>query len=72
MQIKLKRLTNGQLVTLDTELGSGGEGKIYAVSQEPSLVAKIYHQPKNWYGDKLKVMLANPPDDPTALHWSFD
>ncbi|MBC6472057.1 MAG: PD40 domain-containing protein [Hormoscilla sp. GM102CHS1] len=71
----LQRQSNGQLITLDnrSELGAGGEARVFAVSGEPSLVAKVYRQPKQMHGHKLAAMLANPPDNPTASqgHMSF-
>lgn len=76
--MQLKRLSNGEIITLDAELGGGGEGKIYEVRKEPSLVAKVYHQGKNTNEDKLKVMFANPPQDPpssqnhVSIAWTVD
>jgi len=71
----LQRQSNGQLITLDngSELGAGGEARVFAVPGEPSLVAKVYRQPKPMHGHKLAAMLANPPDNPTASvgHMSF-
>ena len=66
--MKLQRQRNGEIVTLDTEnpLGGGGEGRIYAIRPDPSLVAKIYHNPTDDDADKLAVMLSMPPDAPVA------
>ncbi|MCL1470452.1 helix-hairpin-helix domain-containing protein [Argonema antarcticum] len=61
--MQVQRQSNGQMITLNTELGGGGEGKIYSISEEPLLVAKVYHQSAKVYTDKLSVMFANPPDD---------
>lgn len=61
--MRVQRQSNGQMITLNTELGGGGEGKIYSISEEPLLVAKVYHQSAKVYADKLSVMFANPPDD---------
>ncbi|MDY6940778.1 MAG: GUN4 domain-containing protein [Cyanobacteriota bacterium] len=68
------RLSNGKPVTLSTELGGGGEGKIYAVLGEPSLVAKVYHLDKQTaaQGKKLLAMYANPPDDSFSIAWPVD
>ncbi len=33
----------GQVIQLGDELGRGGEGSVYEVANDPSLVAKIYH-----------------------------
>ena len=59
---------NGQLISLGKELGSGGEGKIYAVRRQPNLAAKIYHPQKlnSETGMKLQIMYHNPPEDPMA------
>ena len=76
--MRLQRFSNRQTVVLGAELGGGGEGTIYEVQGEPSLVAKVYHQGKNTNGEKLKVMFANPPQDPTSsqnhvsIAWTVD
>jgi serine/threonine protein kinase len=76
--VKLQRFSDGKTIVLGAELGSGGEGKIYEVNGEPSLVAKVYHQGKNTNEEKLKVMFANPPQDPTSsqnhvsISWTVD
>ena len=76
--MRLQRFSNRQTVVLGAELGGGGEGKIYEVQGEPSLVAKVYHQGKNTNGEKLKVMFANPPQDPgtsqnhVSIAWTVD
>jgi serine/threonine protein kinase len=76
--MQVRRRSNGQLLILNAELGGGGEGKIYAVDQNSSRVAKIYHQPTAEMADKLAAMVANPPDDPSAaeghvsIAWPLD
>lgn len=76
--MQVQRLSNEELITLGTELGGGGEGKIYQVDSQPSLVAKIYHPHKlsNDIGEKLELMLANPPVTPASqgvsLAWPVD
>lgn len=52
---------NGLYANTGKELGGGGEGKIYTVVGMQNLVAKIYHQPKMEYTQKLSRMLANKP-----------
>lgn len=47
-------------------LGTGGEADVYAVPGQAAIVAKVYHKPTPEQADKLKVMLAAPPDDPMA------
>lgn len=37
-------LDNQQPLTLSKQLGSGGEGTVYALPNQPDVVAKIYHQ----------------------------
>jgi len=64
----LQRHSNRQSITIDFLLGTGGEARIYALSGEPSLVAKIYHKPSAEKSRKLSIMLANPPDDPMSVH----
>lgn len=78
--MKLQRQRNGEIVTLDTEnpLAGGGEGRIYSIRPDPSLVAKIYHNPSDDDADKLAVMLSMPPDAPTvapghsSIAWPID
>lgn len=78
--MQLQRQFSGQLITLDTRsaIASGGEGRIYAVLQNPSLVAKIYHKPTDEDADKLTVMFSMPPDAPIAapghasIAWPID
>jgi hypothetical protein len=67
--VRLQRQSNGQLITIDpaAALGIGGEARVYAIPQEPSLVAKVYHEPTDDRARKLMAMLANPPDDPLAV-----
>ena len=59
---------SGQRIVIDTHttIGGGGEGIIYPVVNQPSLVAKIYHKPTDEDGDKLAVMYSMPPDAPIA------
>jgi serine/threonine protein kinase len=56
--------TSGKSITLEKQLGSGGEGQVWTV-QGSLEVAKIYHpriiKPEHEY--KLKAMIANPPVD---------
>jgi Protein kinase domain len=67
--VRLQRQSNGQLITIDPAavLGTGGEACVYAIPQEPSLAAKVYHEPTGDHARKLMAMLANPPDDPLAV-----
>jgi WD40 repeat protein len=59
-------------------IGVGGEARVYALPETPSLVAKIYHQPTKQQAHKLSAMLANPPHDSmnnsghTSIAWPVD
>src|SRR4028118_1633833 len=66
--MQLQRQFSGQLIAIDTKtaIASGGEGRIYPIAQDSSLVAKIYHRPTDEDGDKLTVMFSMPPDAPIA------
>ena len=61
----------GKRVDLRGELGSGGEGTVYTLRDDPELVAKIYH-PSKLSADtrkKLELMISYPPvtkDDHTG------
>jgi WD40 repeat protein len=59
----LRRQSNQALITLSEPMliGTGGEARVYALPETPSLVAKIYHQPTGRRAHKLAAMLANPP-----------
>jgi serine/threonine protein kinase len=67
-------LSNGQPITLGSELGGGGEGKIYAVSRYNSVVAKVYHADQRSVerDRKLRVMYANPPGNSTSIAWPLE
>lgn len=51
---------------LTVSLGRGGEACIYTVPGEQNLVAKVYHQASIEHARKLEVMIAHPPENPTA------
>lgn len=78
--MQLQRHSNKQFITLNASaaLGQGGEARIYAVPQDESLVAKVYHKPQLAHEHKLVAMLANPPDNPLAsqgkiaIAWPID
>jgi WD40 repeat protein/formylglycine-generating enzyme required for sulfatase activity len=63
---------------MGTPFASGGEGSIYPVRTDGSLVAKVYHRPTRVHADKLRVMLDCPPDDSmavqghTSIAWPVD
>lgn len=48
-----------QPVSLESELGRGGEGIVYAVDGRSDVVAKLYHQsPPREHGEKLATMVS--------------
>lgn len=59
---------DGGTIKLGRELGRGGEGSVYEVEGQPGLCAKIYASTavNVQLHDKLKVMVAYPPKDPTV------
>ena len=61
LTMQLQRQSNGQRITVAATLGTGGEVRVYAVQQDQTLVAKLYHRPTDTHGRKLVAMLANPP-----------
>jgi DNA-binding helix-hairpin-helix protein with protein kinase domain len=78
--VRLRRKSSGQLLTLTDSnlLGKGGEARVYQLSEDPSLVAKIWHKATAERGAKVAAMLANPPLNPTAaqkhssIAWPLD
>lgn len=78
--MELRLGSSGQLIRLraDAELGSGGEARVFALPNNPHLVAKVYKNPQNSNASKLAAMLANPPDDPmssqghASIAWPVD
>lgn len=78
--MRLQRQFTGKTITLDTKnpVGSGGEGRIYMVLDDPTLVAKIYHDPSDEDADKLTLMYNSPPANRTvapgivAIAWPVD
>jgi serine/threonine protein kinase/ketosteroid isomerase-like protein len=63
-------MEDGRSVSLTSEIGSGGEGVIYASPTDPLECAKIYTKPiTSETPKKLSLMVFNPPPDPTyKLH----
>lgn len=67
------RADNGQSITLNNQIASSGEGEVWQTNLN-GYIAKIYHnRPSFEQVQKLKVMLANPPEEPNAHlnHISF-
>jgi DNA-binding helix-hairpin-helix protein with protein kinase domain len=50
-------------IRLAEELGSGGEGAVYAVQGIPSIVAKLYYDPSPQYAHRLSALLEIPPEE---------
>lgn len=73
-----QRAMTGERITLRTTGKAGGEGEIYQVAEEPSLLAKIYHpdQRSPDRAAKLAAMLNDPPLDPLeppiTIAWPVD
>lgn len=67
MQV-LRCLSNQKIsnINLTVSLGRGGEACIYTLPNDASSVAKIYHKPTPAQARKLEVMIAHPPENPTA------
>ena len=65
--MKYRLWRSGQTIDLSREkkLGEGGEAGVFCVATM-GMAAKIYHRPDPKYAAKLKVMLENPPGDPTS------
>lgn len=77
---RLRRRSNGQVLSLDPglQLGRGGEATVYALQDAPDLAAKVYHLPSQKRARKLEIMVANPPEPvsfqqmPPAVAWVND
>jgi hypothetical protein len=60
---KIKFFTSNQFFTLGKKLGEGGEGTVFCVDENSSLIVKLYHDATKFPLHKLKAMIANPPHD---------
>jgi serine/threonine protein kinase len=67
MSESLKALTSGLSITLKQKLASSGEGTVWTTSSS-GFLAKLYHQPTRDRIDKLRVMVAHPPQNPMRHH----
>ena len=78
--MRLQRYSTGERMSIaPTDLvGSGGEARVFVHPLDVTLAAKVYHRPTHAQLQKLRVMLANPPDDPTSdqdhisIAWPID
>jgi len=68
--MQLQRHSNQSILNFENsqQIGSGGEGAIYAVAPDARLAAKIYHKPTPEHEKKLLAMFRNPPEDPMRSH----
>ncbi len=62
--MKVRCESTNRIFTLAKELGSGGEGRVFSVQEEPALVGKIWHKDSDQKKDKVREMLASRPIDP--------
>ena len=67
--MRFQRASTGEPLHLDAQrvLGAGGEARIFEVPHHDDLAVKIWHKPTPERSRKLRVMVANPPSDPTAV-----
>ncbi len=69
--------SQGQSISLVKEIAKGGEGAVWKTNRSGYL-GKIYYKPTPQQVKKLKLMLANPPKNPTAsqnhiaISWPID
>jgi serine/threonine protein kinase len=78
--MRLQKHKTGERIGVYREdlIGSGGEAQVFLVPPDRRQVAKIYHRPTELHAGKLRVMLANPPEDPThepahtSIAWPVD
>ena len=69
--------SQGQSIFLVEEIAKGGEGTVWKTNHNGYL-GKIYKKPTSEQVEKLKLMLANPPTNPTAsqnhiaISWPID
>ena len=62
--ILLQCVNTGEKIELRQEIAKSGEGRIYQTSKN-GFLAKIYHSSGQEKINKLRIMVDNPPDDPT-------
>lgn len=69
-------VTQKRQINLVEKFGGGGEGIIYKIQEDSSLLVKVYKNPPPI--EKLKAMLDKPPEDPmleedyTSITWPQD
>ncbi|WP_299489876.1 hypothetical protein [Acaryochloris sp. IP29b_bin.137] len=73
----LKCQVSGRTLSLTKKIASSGEGTVWKTSCR-GFLAKLYHERKSERFQKLRVMIAHPPEDPTrgqnhiSLAWPKD
>jgi WD40 repeat protein/serine/threonine protein kinase len=67
MSQSLRAAMSDRPITLTQKIASSGEGTVWTTSF-PGFLAKLYHQPTRDRIDKLKVMIAHPPQNPMRHH----
>ena len=78
--MRVQRQSNGAWLELSVQhlLAKGGEARIFALPDQDSLVAKIWHKSIPSRVRKVQIMLAYPPEDPlreqgsVSLAWPED
>lgn len=60
-------LQTNETIRLGKKLGKGGEGVVYELRDNPNFVAKIYYPKKLPPMEKLRLMAANQPENPTKV-----
>ncbi len=63
----LTALISGRSIVLDKKLASSGEGTVWTTNF-PGFLAKLYHTPTPDRIEKLRVMIAHPPQNPMRHH----
>jgi WD40 repeat protein/serine/threonine protein kinase len=63
----LRASMSDRSITLKQKIASSGEGTVWTINF-PGFLAKLYHQPTRERIDKLKVMIAHPPQNPMRHH----
>lgn len=65
--VGLTALISGRSIVLDKKLASSGEGTVWTTNF-PGFLAKLYHTPTPDRIEKLRVMIAHPPQNPMRHH----
>jgi len=66
------KISHSHAIQLGQQLGQGGEATVFNVTNQPNMVAKLYHHPSPAHAIKLQAMVANPPEQSSthiAIAW---